>query len=244
MNKHGLSRTIPENVKLKIRQDAKFGCVICGLGIFEYEHIDPEYSDAKEHDPDKMTILCPSCHAKVTRGFWSKDKVWQAKANPVALSQGFANEWFDFGPTMPLIKFGGATIEECRIPILIANKPLFEIKPPIAEKTPFLLSGTFYGENGYKMLEIIDNEWRVYNHNWDLSVLGPVMKITDHAKNVVLQIRALPSSGIAIEKVNMFVNGRHVVADVDLLTIYNPNGSFEDYTNTISSHCIIGLSIN
>jgi hypothetical protein len=78
INKLGLSRAIPEAIRRKIRQDSGFGCVICGLAIASYEHIDPEFHEATEHDPDKMTFLCEGCRSRVTRGVWSKDKVWKA----------------------------------------------------------------------------------------------------------------------------------------------------------------------
>lgn len=87
-NKYGLSRDIPESVKLRIRQHAGFGCVICGLGIVEYEHVDPEFKDAKVHDPEKMTLLCPICHTKATSGLFSKDRVKEAMEDPVCKRKG------------------------------------------------------------------------------------------------------------------------------------------------------------
>ncbi|WP_140145769.1 HNH endonuclease, partial [Vibrio parahaemolyticus] len=74
-NKHGLSRYIPEDVKRKVRQKCGYGCVVCGTAIVEYEHVDPEFSEAKEHDPDKIVLLCSQCHAKVTRKFLSKESI-------------------------------------------------------------------------------------------------------------------------------------------------------------------------
>ena len=78
-NKYGLSRHIPETVKRKVRQACGFGCVCCGLAIATYEHIDPEFSEAKNHDWKKIAYLCGSCHDKVTRGFWSKNKIKKAR---------------------------------------------------------------------------------------------------------------------------------------------------------------------
>ena len=74
-NKHGLSRNIPSQIKREIRQAAGFGCVCCGVAIGMYEHVDPEFHDAKEHDPERMAYLCGGCHDKVSRGIWSKDKI-------------------------------------------------------------------------------------------------------------------------------------------------------------------------
>ena len=53
-NKHGLSRYIPTNIKLEIRRKSKFGCVMGRCGIYEYEHIIPEFYDATEHNPEYM----------------------------------------------------------------------------------------------------------------------------------------------------------------------------------------------
>lgn len=50
MNKHGLSRTIPEPVKREVRQACGFGCVFCGHALVEYEHVDPLFADARLHD--------------------------------------------------------------------------------------------------------------------------------------------------------------------------------------------------
>lgn len=61
-NRHGLSRYIPPNIKRTIRKQCGFGCVVCGVAFSMYEHIDPEFCDAKEHDPNKMELLCGSCH--------------------------------------------------------------------------------------------------------------------------------------------------------------------------------------
>ena len=40
-NRHGLSRHIPASVTREVRQRSKFGCVMCRIGFYEYEHINP-----------------------------------------------------------------------------------------------------------------------------------------------------------------------------------------------------------
>ncbi len=72
VNKHGLSRYIPQHIKRELRQRSRFGCVICRRGFYQYEHIDPPFEDAKTHVPDRMCCLCGSCHDAVTRGQLSK----------------------------------------------------------------------------------------------------------------------------------------------------------------------------
>ena len=92
VNNHHLSRKPPLDIKRIIRQNSGFGCVICGAGIYDYEHVDPEFKDAREHDPDRMTLLCLQCHGKVTRKIWSKEKVKAAMKDPRCKQIGYSNE--------------------------------------------------------------------------------------------------------------------------------------------------------
>ncbi len=219
-NIHGLSRSIPEDIKRKIRQDSGFGCVICGCGIFEYEHIDPEFCDAKEHDPEKMTLLCPTCHGKVTRGIVSKQTVIRAKKNPMSLQNGFSNDWFDFSPDKtPILTFGNTTFEECQIPIQIDNIPIIQFKPPLIPNTPFLLSGIICDKRGEKIIEIIDNEWRAFNNNWDMIFVGKLLTVRDATGDVVLSLKVDPPNGIIIEKLKMFVMGQRILITAKKLVI-------------------------
>ena len=75
VNKYGLSRYIPSDVRREVRQRSKFGCVICRRGFYQYEHIDPPFDDATEHNPSHICCLCGSCHDSVTRGHISKEAI-------------------------------------------------------------------------------------------------------------------------------------------------------------------------
>jgi len=112
-NSHGLERRPSVEIRRQLRQEAGFGCVVCGMAIGDYEHIDPEFRDATEHNPDRMAFLCIQCHGKVTRKFWSKEKIWKAKTQPSALRIGYATEEFDIGCDWPKISIGSFHMSEC-----------------------------------------------------------------------------------------------------------------------------------
>lgn len=105
-NIHGLSRDIPTDIKRQIRKECGFGCVCCGLAIATYEHIIPEFKDAKEHNPEKMAYLCGNCHDRVTRGIWSKEKVLEARKNPWCIINEKCHDSFDVSSTSPTIWVG------------------------------------------------------------------------------------------------------------------------------------------
>lgn len=239
INKFGLARRIPAEIARTVRQEAGFGCVICGSGIFEYEHIEPEFKEAKEHDPNCITLLCPSCHGKVTRNRLSKESVWSAKRNPKPLQQGFANDWFDFNSDrMPFIKFGGTTTQNCEIPLLVHDIAVLRITPPLITGTPFLLSGCFYNEEGDITLEILDNEWRAFIDNWDIEFVGPLLTIKDPQGTIILRIRVEPPNGIVIEHLSMIVRGESIVITPDSMVI---NGT--EIRGGGISDCRVGFAI-
>ena len=223
-NKYGLTRNIPEPVKREVRQACGFGCVICGASIYEYEHVEPLFAEAKEHDPTKITLLCSQCHSKVTRGMLSKETVLRAMSNPKCKQRGFASELFDIGKQHPAITFGGVRFEGCPIPIQVHEFPVFEIKEAEEPEGPFRLSANFFNGNGEQSLTITDNEWRAFNGNWDINVVGKSITVWDTLRQVSLRLATDPPNGITVEKINMLVAGWRFIGNQSKLSIYDPNG--------------------
>ena len=83
---------MPSEIKKEFRKRSGFGCVICGLFIYEYEHILPEFKDAREHNPNNICLLCPNCHSKVKKKLISKKEVMCAYKNPITLKRGYSHE--------------------------------------------------------------------------------------------------------------------------------------------------------
>lgn len=243
MNIYGLPRTIPADVKRKVRQACGFGCVICGLGIVQYEHVDPEYHAAKIHDPEKIALLCPQCHAKVTTKQWSKARVKLAMKSPKCKQSGYANEFFDFCEGHPHLKFGGFKVVDCTIPIEVQGYPLFSIEPPEVKGEPFRLSGHFTDANGFVSLVIKDNEWMADARAWDVEVVGGRITIREGIGKVHLVLKADPPFGLIVEKVDMFLGGYRFMGNGDDLIIHTPDGGVLNLSSCLASGCRVGLSL-
>ena len=102
-NDHELSREIPSEIKREVRKRCGFGCVVCGSAIYEYEHFDPEFKDAKEHIADGIALLCPTDHRRKEKKLLSREKYLEAIANPKAFETNKAyTDWedADFAPTI------------------------------------------------------------------------------------------------------------------------------------------------
>jgi hypothetical protein len=239
-NKHGLARTIPANVKRTIRKNSGFGCVVCGLGIIEYDHVDPEFNDAWEHDSNCMTLLCPNCHSKVTRGMWSKEKIKGHMENPYCLQIGYSNDFFDIGDNFPKIKFAGSLIKNTPIPLMIKGIPLIKIVKSETENI-FLLSAFFYNSKGEKSLEIIDNEWFAFNDNWDIVVEGNTILIREKLGQVCLELISNPPDLITINRLNMQIENLKIFGNPDYFEIYDNDNLIMKLSGCIANDCQIGF---
>jgi hypothetical protein len=124
-NVHGLSRTIPDDIKEQIRSDCGYGCVLCGNLPYEYEHIDPEFKDSIEHDPSRMALLCPTCHSKVTKGIYSKVQVKNSRAKPFCITNGTNAMGLDFSGTNIVFQIGNSIIRNAQFPLVFNGIPVF-----------------------------------------------------------------------------------------------------------------------
>ncbi len=241
-NAFGLKREIPAATKRLIRQRCGFGCVICGLGIVQYEHVDPEFKNAKEHDPEAMALLCPGCHNKVTTGMWSKSRVKLAMRNPKCLEVGYSREFFDSFQNHPALRFGGVLLKNCQTPIQVGGYPLISIKPPEGPGAPFLFSGTFTDSKGEVTLVIEDNEWKAYTRSWDVQVLGPRITIREGHRKIHLVLKANPPDELVVERLSMLLAGMKFEANGDLLRVTMPNGVQNDFTYCVADNCQVGMA--
>lgn len=216
VNKHGLLRSIPTKVKLEVRKRCGFGCVICAVPIVEYEHVDPTFAEAKEHSPDSIALLCPSCHARVTKGFFSKDKVKLAMKEPAAFKSGSVADILDFCGEHPKIIFGGTILENCKIPLMIKGEPLLEIE---RGDNGFLISGRFYGSDGVLGLEIIKNEWICSTEVWDLNVVGSRITIKEKENSSMLVIKVDAPNTLVVEHFNMMIKGVSLIGNSAELSV-------------------------
>jgi hypothetical protein len=110
-----------------VRQRCGFGCVRCGFSLYDYEHFDPDFKDATEHNPEGITLLCMQCNQKRNRKVLSVESVRSSNDNPICLQQGFANEAFDFGSEPIEVVFAGVTFTNCTHLIRVSGIPILSV---------------------------------------------------------------------------------------------------------------------
>jgi hypothetical protein len=217
-NSHGLSRYIPPDTKRLIRKQCGFGCVVCGVAFSMYEHIDPEFCDAKEHDPNKMALLCGSCHDKVTRGFWSKQKIKEALTKPFSITSGKCHDAFDIGSQGVIIWLATNRLTcNDQLDLTIDDQVILSVKKPEETNAPYRISGQFYDDTQNLLFQIDNNEWSGEASNWDIECIGKRITIRKQHRQIALQLFATPPSGIVIEKIDMLYSNCRIVGDQNKL---------------------------
>ncbi|MQW06556.1 hypothetical protein GHK45_23370 [Sinorhizobium meliloti] len=244
-NKYGLKRSdLTSEQKRQIRKNAGFGCVICGNAIGEYEHIDPEFHEAREHDVSKMAFLCIGCHGKVTRKIISKDSVKRAAKHPAALKKGFSFDAFDVSSDEPVLHFGPLSAVGCTYLIRVGERPVLWIKEPEEEGGPFRLNAEMRNKDGLLILSIIDNEWRANIDSWDVETVGPRIKIRNAKGDVALIIKSEPPRTLKIEKLDMRMEGFRFQCDGDRFTIETPTGDVLEAYESEVGNCLDAILVD
>ncbi|HVG01277.1 MAG TPA: hypothetical protein VM842_00220 [Nitrospira sp.] len=239
MNKHGLSRTIPADVKRSVRQRCAFGCVICGASIYEYDHFDPPYADATQHTSEGITLLCPTHHAEKSRGVLPIETLLKANATPVALEKGqtsLQRPYFDHIPSLAL--GGGLLVHATPIPLMVGGVAVIEFLVPEADSHIARINAVITNDDGSNLLRIVENEWIVESGVWDYEWVGQRMTIRDNSGTVALQITIHPPKFISIDKLR-FKTGNYDV--VITQTEMKVNGN--TFVDCIANNCRVGMAL-
>lgn len=216
--------------------------MICGASIVTYEHIDPPFKDAKDHDPAAMALLCEGCHGKVTRKFWSKDKVKEARRYPFCKREGYSWGEFDFA-NLPIIQFGGMRLVGCPIPVSVAGVPLIEVRPSPQPNAPFLLSALFCDSFGRPVLRITNNVWKAHADSWDLRCEGGRIEIREASGKYALSVLCVPPTEIAIDRLHMRHGALELRGSANQLDVYRGGQLCGSYTDCGAENCSIGLML-
>ena len=201
------SRAIPEEIKRIVRRRSGFGCVICGLPIFDYEHIE-EFSVEQAHDDNNIVLLCPLHHAEKTRKRLDKAVIRRAAANPVNLSKDRTaghvhlmvgdQALFEVGGNKYEFSFGA--VDGRFDAIRIGAHTVLGLS---AEDGCLLLDVSLTDQVGVEVLRIERGEMTISTGVWDYRIVGPTVTINSAERMISLEMDFVPQ-GVIIRR-GMFV---------------------------------------
>jgi hypothetical protein len=219
----GLKRYIPADIRRAVRQRCGFGCVVCGCPIVDYDHFDPAFKDAESHDANGITLLCGTCHGKKNRKLLSNDEVRRNNANPRARQNGFIRDAVFLGPSVPLVRFGGAVFLSEQI-VACDDEILFGFSAAEEAGAPVRLQAHLCDKDGRQLLEIVDNVWEAGVDNFDVETSSGILIRGADGEVVLKIVFREPDNLIVVERLHMAYKGYVIDADSERIECRNPRG--------------------
>lgn len=228
---------IPAQIKREVRKRCGFGCVICGIPLFEYDHIE-EYSKVKKHESWNITLLCPNHHKQKTNGLLSKDKVWQATRNPINKKTGVSASyeyWHPEGNAWKLVMgnmeflFSAMGDRAVFFPVIIDKMPFAKFELLHGDLT---LSLELLDEDGQPLLIMKRNQLKIDTASWDYEPAAMRLRLRTGARCVLLDLEFELPSAVKIRRARIMRNG----VEFAVLTDFNIVLNNASVLNHISVH--------
>lgn len=239
--------TIPAPIKRAVRQRCGFGCVLCGLPIYDYEHM-VEWAATQRHVADEITLLCPTHHAEKTRGLLPVERVHAANEAPVNLRTGATTPWtlhYDGSRCEVIIggnQFSATTIDgdQVLVPLMIDGEPLILFR---VEDGHLLLSLSVYDELNQLVLRIEDNELvLVVGAAWDFEFAASRLIIRNAPRAIRIDVAFEPPARVIVHRGCFMRNGLCVVVEPDGFSVPNVGAYFRNCgMNGVSAGIILGM---
>ena len=113
--------SIPQRVKRQLRQEAGFGCCLCGYPYIQFHHIVPWAEDQHNRSEDMM-VLCARCHHLATTGALTEADQRKFKDRPKNIVDGEVRGLLHVNQKELVVQVAGGTSIETPTLLEISGK--------------------------------------------------------------------------------------------------------------------------
>ncbi len=232
------ARSIPSEIKRKVRQECGFGCAICGSPVFHYDHIE-EFSVVRAHDAKNIVLLCEQHHAAKTTGKLSKNRVKEAKVNPFNSNRNNTGSYkiesareiaISIGGNRASTRFDG---DGHYVILSISRRFAFVLRCIDSWMT---ISFVITDAMGQPMLIVKEGELSVSTMVWDYEYVGNRLKIRTELGQVYADI-VLSDTEVAINRGHVVVGRLHCAIQENMMVVY-----CDDDVRAILANCSSSLN--
>ncbi|MEO7859212.1 MAG: HNH endonuclease signature motif containing protein [Nitrospirales bacterium] len=150
------SRKIPEPIRRQLRQEAGFGCCICGNPVFQYHHI-ADWALTKAHNPVDMMALCPNHHHEETVHAIAEQEQRNWKKHPLNIVNGYVDGLLKITEPGVAVEVGTNYFVGPGFKFIVDGAPLLALDRDSAGHLQ--LSLDLYDPADSLLLQIHNNEW-------------------------------------------------------------------------------------
>ena len=235
---------IPEPVKRVVRQRCGFGCVICGLPLYEYDHLVP-WTEVREHNPENLVLLCDQHHREKTSGLLPVEAVREANATPYNRRTGVSRPYdlhysgdsceADIGSNRhvwPSLEDGAFTV-----PLIVDDTPIVLFR---AEDGHLLLSVQLFDDRNELLVQIIDNQLVFSAAPWDVEFQGRRLTVRGGPGDIFVRMTFEPPARVVIDRAHIWRNGIELEISPEKLFLTQNRNTISGCTAT---NCILGIAV-
>jgi trigger factor len=235
---------IPPEIKREVRRRCGFGCVLCGMPLYEYEHM-LEWSQVQRHVADELTLLCRLHHGEKTNGLLPLEVVAAANSNQYNIRAGVSRRHFlHYSGQAVKLRVADSCFEYTNLPNGAFVAPLVIDGLPIVgfrvEEDELLLNFIAFNEINRPIIQIVDNELVYDTSQWDIEWIAQTLTVREGRGRILLKLIFSPPSEIVIAKGRILCNGIELLIGKNY--IFNTNNS--NFFGSISIiNCQVGFAI-
>jgi hypothetical protein len=219
------ARNIPLPLQRQISQRCGFGCVVCGLPLFEYDHL-LGWANVQRHVAEEITILCDQHHRERGSGLLPAATVEAANKAPHNLREGVSKPYdLHYDGSECEVVLGGNTFSAqdggygtTLVPIYVDGIPLLAF---ILGDGHLLLNLNLFDEFNALVLQIRNNQLTQSVSPWDIRLVGRNLVIREAERKILVDITFEPPGRIVINRGRFLRNGVDILIRPDRIVIAN-----------------------
>ncbi len=221
---------IPDPMKREVRQRCGFGCVMCGLPLYTYEHI-LGWANVHRHVADELTLLCDLHQRESTNNLLPREQIIRADKNPYNLREGVSKPYtlhyegsdciVDIGGNVYSFRDEGYGTEF--VALALDDDPIISFR---LDSGHWLLNLNVYNRNDDLILLIADNELIYSPNSWDIELVGHNFVIHEAKRKIFVDILFEPPNQIKIQRGHFLHKGIEVEITQNCLKIVNTGATF------------------
>lgn len=202
---------IPQPVKRAVRQRCGFGCVICGLPLYEYDHL-IAFAEVGEHDPQNLVLLCDSHHREKTSGLLPAEKVVTANQAPRNLETGESHPFgMHYEGREGELRIGGnqfvsgyLSTGSTLVAVMVDDTPIVGFS---FEDGRLLLMVQLFNEANELLVQIAESELVYSTSPWDVEFVGRRLTVRHGPGDIFVSMTFEPPTCVVVDRGRLWRNG-------------------------------------
>jgi trigger factor len=209
--------------KLEVRQRCGFGCILCGLPIYQYDHMHG-YSESTADVPEEITLLCPNHHADKTLGRLPLEKVLQANDAPVNVKTGVSSPYgFHYQGGMCTIGIAQSQfigVGHKLTALLMRDEEVISFD--FSSDGQLFLNANIRDRSGELVFSVQENEMLYSSRQWDIEYVGQTLTVRQGQRDILFELKFGPPSRIDLTRANLAYGNVAITVDATAFHVEGP----------------------